>query len=413
MAAMAGGNQFWFKFIALLWVLVTIWVFYKLAQKVFDLPKWGYLATGLLAMLISWPKMEGNIANAELFFLLPTLGAMYLLWAKPKIKTILIAGILLGLGALFKMPAVLEAGIWPIIWLFEKDREWWKKTVVLGAGVAIPIGLSMGYFSLDGSLKQYLTAAWVQNLPYLSSWKAPGGEKGIYSLTGRAAVMILWIVGVLITTKKQERRLRVVGVWTAIGLFAGLLSGRPYPHYLIQAGGGLAVGGMLIICGSKKEKVLGVAVIGTFLAAAWLFKFYNYPVIGYYRNFGVWIAGKKSQADYFSWFNSQVPNNYKIAGEIQAGSKPGEKIFIWGDEPMIYALAKRQPAGKYTVKYHIKDYKAERETILNLEKNPPKYIVSFGKDNELPGLEELVTGSYRQRDQIGGATIYRLLGTYN
>lgn len=407
LAALAGGNQYWFKFIAGLWVLATIVIFYKLAQKVFEQRKWATLATGVFAFLVCWPKLEGNIANAELFFLLPTLGAAYLLWHKPTAGRVLIAGISLGLGAMFKMPAVLEAGVWPVIWLVSKDRGWWKKSILLGIGILIPIGISMGYFGVVGSLREYFTAAWAQNLPYLSSWKAPGGERGIYSLSGRAIFAGIWAIVLLVWSKKQGSKIEILGLWSIIVLFAALLSGRPYPHYLMQTAGVMAMCLTLVVAGVRREKVLGVVVIGIFLAAIGVFKFYNYPVLSYYKNFGEWVGRRKNQTEYFAWFNSQVNDNYRIAKVVRDGSDNGDKIFVWGDEPMIYAVSKRLPVGKYTVYYHIKDFRAEKETLTKLQTNPPKYIVSFGKEDDLPGLALLLAEKYLVQGRVGRAVIYR------
>lgn len=414
MSALVGGNQFWFKFIALVWVGITIVVFYSLARKVFKKSWRSSLATIIFAFLISWPKLEGNIANAELFFLLPTLAAMYWLWNKPKTKTVFWAGVLLGLGGLFKMPAILEAGVWPVIWLFGKDKDWWKKTLILGAGVLLPLALSGVYYALAGSLRQYIDAAWAQNLPYLSSWKAPGGGgSGIFSLTGRAVVALAGVIGVLVFSTHGDRRFRIIGVWSAIALFASLLSGRPYPHYLVQALGVLAISSVFIVSGNKKEVLLGLIVLGCFWSATEVFKFYKYPVWGYYKNFGEWIFGRKGESQYFGWFNEQVNRNYQISQIIKSGSETSDKIFVWGDEPMVYALSRRLPVGRYTVKYHVKDFQAEKETMQALVENPPRYIVSFGKEDELPGLTQLIEQRYLVQERIEGATIMRLRSIFN
>ena len=97
MAAAAGGNLFWFKLITLLWNLVTIAVFSKLAKKVFEPGRRKMkLAVWVFAMATTLPVLEGNIANAELFFLLPTVWAMYWLWDKNvQMKYIIGSGLVL------------------------------------------------------------------------------------------------------------------------------------------------------------------------------------------------------------------------------------------------------------------------------------------------------------------------------
>lgn len=413
LAALASGYVFWFKFIALGWTLVTVMAFFHLAKKVFEDSKWCYWTTGIFAFLTSWPKLEGNIANAELFFLLPTIVAIYWLWDARTNRDIFKAGVIVGFGALFKMPAALEAGIWPIYWLFSKDKLWVKKTLALSLGVFLPIGLSLVYYLNLGSLEEYFTAAWAQNLPYLSSWKSSGEGGGVFSLTGRAVVMGMGILGVMAMSRVQEKRLRIVGTWGVVTLFACLLSGRPYPHYLIQGVGVLAVAAGLILSGNPKEKGVAIAVIGGYLLATQVFKFWGYEVISYYRNFGEFLVGQKSREQYFAWFSPRVNQNYSIAEKVRNGSKPGEKIFVWADEPMIYSIARRLPVGKYTVAYHIKDFDALEETIVKLADEKPKFVVSFGNEKELPGLEELLKAYYVMQQQVGEATIYRRLLLYN
>ena len=416
MAAAAGGNLFWFKLITLLWNLVTIAVFSKLAKKVFEPGRRKMkLAVWVFAMATTLPVLEGNIANAELFFLLPTVWAMYWLWDKNvQMKYIIGSGLVLGVAALFKMPAVLEAGVWPLVWLVEGDKSWWKKTIILAIGITAVIGVSGVYFAWKGAGREYLVAAWAQNLPYLSTWKAVGGS-GIYAIKGRMVITALVLTPILGLARKWGRRATILGTWGVITLFAALLSGRPYPHYLLQSAGVIAIAAAVIIRGSREERVIAWGLSGLTIAAFIGFKFYLYPVAGYYANFARWVIGTKTRSEYFGWFNPQVNKNYQIAGVVMAGSGEGDKVFVWGDEPMIYALVKRLPASKYTVEYHIKDFRAQEETIAALKQNPPKYIVSLANEAELPGLAELLDGMYRLEKTVDGVRIYRLsrLSLYN
>ena len=105
-------------------------------------------------------------------------------------------------------------------------------------------------------------------------------------------------------------------------------------------------------------------------------------------------SGGQSYETYTQWFNPQVKNNYEIAKLVMAGSRENEKIFVWGDQPMIYALARRLPATKYTVAYHVKEFGAEKETIEKLQQTPPRYVVLWGNGEDLPGLTELLRQDY-------------------
>ena len=410
-AAGAAGSQFWFKFWAMGANLITIAVLALLSKKVLgeDRQKAVWLTVGVGAGLSTTPLFEGNIANAELFFLLFTVGAAMVLYEKGNsLKRIFLGGVLIGLGGLFKIPAVVEAGIWPILWLADRERGWWKKCLSLGGGVLVPLVVSGLYFASRGVLPEYLIAAAGQNIPYLTSW-TPGGDTGIYTLTGRAAgaaaaVGVIWL---LLWTKKISRAGAFVGLWGVTAMFGALLSGRPYPHYLMQAAGAgaLALG---ILAGYRgMTRVMGAGVVTLIIAAFGLFHFYTYPVWGYYANFGKWILRVENLEDYYRWFNGQVVNNYKIAEVIASGSRPEDKVFVWGDEPMIYALARRPVVGRYTVRYHILDFRAQAATMDNLQADPPKYIVSFGREEELPGLTDFIWGGYRLEKTVDNASIYR------
>jgi 4-amino-4-deoxy-L-arabinose transferase-like glycosyltransferase len=409
MAAVANGDQFWFKFIATVWILITIYIFYKLAQKLFEKREWVIAATVIFAFLTTWTKLEGNIANAELFFLLPTTLTVYLLWDKnPTLKRVFYSGAILGMGVMFKMPVIIEAGIWPVVWLITGEREWFKKSWFLALGVIAPIGISVLYFWEQGALKEYLNAAWLQNLPYLTSWKTTTAAGGIYSLKARLAIVCMLIAPLAGLGRTIGKRGLVVGLWGILTIFATLLSGRPYPHYLLQAAAAVAFLPILIFTGRTSEKIVAGIVIGVATASIWAFHFYNYPTISYYLNFVKWVTGSEDRKTYFDWFNPQLNNYYQIAGIIDTDTKPGDKIFIWGDVPMLYALSRRLPVGKYTVEYHIKDFKAQGETVNALTIDPPKYIVTFGNEADLPGLSMLLGDSYIRQTNLPGIGVFRL-----
>lgn len=408
-AAVASGNQFWFKFLAMAWNLATVGAFVKLAGKVFEhRKKQVILATFGFSILTTIPFWEGNIANAELFFLLPTVLAAGLLWKRQTgTKVVFWAGVLYGVAALFKMPAILEAGIWPLVWMTGKEKGVFKNMILLAAGISFPIILSGIYFAIRGGFTDYITAAWLQNIPYLSSWQSASAASGMFSIKGRAAVTVVLLAFIWGLHRIIGRAGLIVGIWGVITLFASLLSGRPYPHYLMQMSGVASVALALFFEKRTAERIVSVgallAIIVTFVG----FGFYKYPVVSYYTNFISWVWGQKSTPAYYSWFDAKVNINYDLASIIKSESLENEKIFVWGDEPALYALSHRLPVGKYTTKYHIKDFKAEGLVMELLKKNPPKFVVSYGKEEELPGLSVWLRDNYVLEKKIEHVKIYR------
>src|SRR3989339_384955 len=96
------GTVFWFRLLLTFWFGAAVAAFYRLTQKLLpETPGAWSLATLLLIVLTT--IFEGNIANAEIFIVLPvTLGI--LLTFKPRPNYWLIGG-LFSLGFLFKVPA--------------------------------------------------------------------------------------------------------------------------------------------------------------------------------------------------------------------------------------------------------------------------------------------------------------------
>jgi hypothetical protein len=412
MAAVAQGNQFWFKFLAMTWNLVTIGVFGQLVEKVFEhRKKQVMISTLVFAVLTTIPLWEGNIVNAELFFLLPTILAANLVWKKQVSSGyVFLAGTALGIAALFKMPAILEAGVWPLVWLRHKEKGAIKKVVYLAAGVMFPILVSGVYFALSGNFWQYFTAAWMQNIPYLSSWQSASAGNGIYTIKGRAIVAAVLLAVIWGFSGRLKKTATIVGIWGVITLFAALLSGRPYPHYLMQMSGVCAIAIAMVWekkAEEKAEKIVAAGIVLGVIAAYAAFRFYVYPIGAYYTNFVSWVWGQKTTASYYDWFSPEVRTNYDIAALIRGESEESEKIFVWGDEPVVYALAHRLPVGRFTTKYHIKELRAENEVMMQLQNNPPKFVVSFGDENELPGFSAWLQNNYALEKRNGNVKTYR------
>lgn len=409
-AAAVGGVEFWFKFVLLVWNLVTVVVFWEVAKKVIGSKNKTVIATLVFILLTSIPLIEGNIANAEIFFILLTLTAFGMLFKKDNFKICLLAGVVYGIAALFKVPAILDAAIWPIIWFFYKEKDWFKKIIWLSIGIAIPTGLAAIYFLSRGTIAEFLTAAGFKLIPYLSSWKVNIPLVG--NLWGRA---ILLLAGTVLMWKLKHKFSKItvlLSLWVVFGLFAALLSGRPYPHYLLQVVPAI----ILLVLSWKKEvgeMLLRIGTISVVGLAVISFGFYGYHDWEYYQNFASWVVKQKNYDQYLTWFGPQVVDNYKIAKLLKTESDLQDKVFVWGDEPVIYALSKRLPATKYIVKYHIEEFGAQQETLVELKNTNPKYIIDFGDEEKLPGLTTFLQKNYALEKNIGKSQVYRIIEAWN
>jgi len=450
LAAAVAQTQFWFRFILLWWQAATTVAVYKLAELIFTrLPrpaKGGALpeadrrndAKGKRALLVTIlfvalvTVFEGNIANGEIFMILPATVGMLIIVTGYRLQVTgwkyFLAGLLFAAGFLFKVPAGFDflaaaaflvigeirgirgiRGVWGKIW----SRELW----LMAAGFVLPILISVVYYTKAGAFQPYVRSALLQNVGYLQSWKTGDNSSGGFAsesgLARRAAGLVLGTAAIWWAGKrlKVDWQSQFAGLWFLYSLFGALLSERPYPHYLIQATVPAALVAGLVIYGRQKAARAGLVGLGTAGVMAYFsIGFWGYPIFPYYQNFLDFSLMKKTRDEYFSYFGNRVPDNYRLAGYLRAATDEGERIFVWGDEPFIYPLAGRLPAGRYTTAYHVVDFGGYEETIKAIEETKAAAIVKYPMEQrEFPQLETILRDDYIKGPKFGDAEVYHRL----
>jgi len=403
LAAIA-GNVFYFRLILMVWFGTAAAIFFKLMQVILPLkkPAW-YGAT--LAMVVLTTMFEGNVANAEIFIVLPVVLAM--LMVVKKTKHWFGIGLLFSAGFLFKVPAAFDLGAL-IIWLMMFEKNSLRKIWAVGWGFILPILGTIIYYGAAGGLEPYVRSALLQNIGYLSSW---GASKDGLMNRGIIIAVFLAMFYPLAKKFKLSRWASLVVIWFLLAMYGALLSERPYPHYLIQP----AVPGALLLALFlyNKRKVLRLVIVLVGILSGWWcyqMKFWSYPIVPYYVNFGQYIAGQKSLEGYRNFFDPRVNQSYQLGEYIKRTTLPQDRVFIWGDEPGIYALGERLPVGRYTVAYHIVDFNGYEETMRAWEKQPPKVVLAMDYEKRpFKEMELKLATDYVLAGKIDQARIYRLL----
>lgn len=425
LAAIA-GSIYWFKFILLIWHISTLVLFHKLAEKLFPgNHKLTLFATGIFALFTTIPLFEGNIANAELFMIGTTIAAFNLIipFNNLNYKKTFWSGILLSLSFLFKVPSVFDLLLLPIVWFtfnlsLKSFKDVFKKNIILGTGFLIPVLLTLIYYSSRGALLDYLNTAGIFNSSYISSWDTSVQTSSGYFFTKllsggfqtRTLIVSSIILLLIIFRKKFDSSSYFVTTWLALATFAMLLSGRPYPHYIIQAIPSFSLAVAALSFNKQSNRFLAVPVLLIFSYSLVFYKFYTYPTFSYYANFISYITGQKTTLEYRSYFGSHVNRTYKLAEIIRSNTTKKDKIFVWGTLPELYALSRRIPPIKYTTSFHIKDLNAEAETMLLLGVTRPKLIINLPNVKEsLPGFDEFLLQNYILIDEVEDVQIWRSL----
>ena len=253
--------------------------------------------------------------------LLPTVLAFYLgLKAKKSDhKSWLLVGLLLGFAFTIKVPVAIECGFF-FLWLLV-TQGFSRKPWFLLLGFLLPIASCTLFYGFKGALLPFLKAALLQNIGYLSSWAtgnfaAAPSSGGLFS---RALFLLAsWVIlSVLYLKKKIDSQTHFLISWFAATIFASLLSGRPYPHYLIQT-----LPPLTLLIGSlfskNHAKIVTTFSLILFVIITLKFNFYYYPVLPYYQNFYSYITNHRSFNDYQSFFSDQVSTTYKLAQYLQS-----------------------------------------------------------------------------------------------
>lgn len=433
LAALA-GNITWFRFVLMIWNVINVFFIWKLAKKIIQ-GRWGViLSTLLFGLFTTLPLLEGEIANGEVFMILPTTLAIYLLLGGGHTRgapntchlgcggegRFFWSGVFWGLAFLFKTPPLVEmAGVLFFLTIYTAvsvrdflSRLFDGKIWLLLFGFSLPILLSFFYFWGVGGISEYINSVYVQTLPYLFSW---GGsrEMGLFSggLITRGLMFLFTLIIIVSAKKKLGDRFGLMTIWFSAALFGALLSGRPYPHYLLQiVGPGAILLGICVVERSVEKRLLTLALFLILLVGVVRYDFWYYKSLAYYQNYLEYLFGNKSKEEYFRYWGEGVLRNQKAAAYIREVTGKNDKIFVWGTEPALYVLANRLPATKYTAAYHIADLEAKEEVWPELVRQKPKVVVVVNNQKGFSALAGLLVTDYALARQYTDLKVYlRLL----
>jgi len=207
----------------------------------------------------------------------------------------------------------------------------------------------------------------------------------------RLKILALLTVVTLMARKIISKEVLFFFTWFTFSLFGALLSGRPYPHYLIEASPSIAILTALLINKLLKVKlakkinnpgdfILPLVAIGLLIFSHNHYRFWGYPQLSYYQNFVKKLVGAKTNEEYVAYWGERALENQKLAKFIKETTLPDESIFVWGEASCTYALSNRLPPGRYMVNYHIFDFNGYEETLKAIENKKPKLIIKMKEE---------------------------------
>lgn len=396
------GDLFSVRVLSLLFGILSVLCFYFLAKRLLDLRIKIYLSTLIFAVFFGLPLIEGNIANAENFMLLPTIIAGILILDALRLKkrkNYIIAGALISFAFLIKIVAVFDFAAFLIFMLavgfgkylsFSEFKKNYKNIlnpklllkklnneIIFTVSFFVPIILTLLFFSMRGAIGDFTRATFSQNVGYVGY-----GNYFLFPM-GMMTLKIIVLFAILAFLLKIRKSLGNSGlflyIWLVFSVFNALFSERPYPHYLLVGLPSIALFTSFLKKGGKLIFLNLVLFIFIFFIAINNFnldkRIGKYSLF-YYENYINFVLGKNSITSYQEFFDKNTTRDYTLANFIAANTKSDDSVFLWSDSPQIYALSGKLPPGRYTVSYHITFYKnAMDETRNAINTVKPKYII--------------------------------------
>lgn len=422
------GETIWsFKFLLTLWIIPTLIAFYFLAKEIFD-KRTAIFSVLTLAVLTTTPAFEGNIVNSEILMILPTtLGFLFGLK-----KKYFIAGIFFSLSILLKFPGIFDFGAFFIFVALSLNKERFlvvfENLVKLTLGLAIPFGLTFIYFAFQGALSTYINTAFLFNLTYINYGNEFIIKNGLLVVKALPLIAVAFYFFWRVFSKNGKRLNHNVGVkellviWLMFSYYGAIFGGRPYIHYLIQP-----IAPLSIIIGrtlsSTEFRKLGLSLTVITIVLSLLLGFLPNLNPTYYTNFFKFVFNRTTTQEYRNSFDSNTSRNYSIANFVtgclvdkdvesceKLRSTEDDQIYVWANQPSVYFLSQRDPATKYITAFHILGSdSAKKETILELRKKEPKFIIVDDKGPTLfSELDSLIKRRYNLFAVSEDYSIYEL-----
>ncbi len=352
------------------------------------------------------------------------------------------AGFFFGLGLMTKVPALFDfVAALSLIWiglvqtvkLKELKKLYLQKglptlpqaityLILLSFGFILPLLLSVIYFYFKGALPDYLEYGLLYNLHYAGTWHQhfPLALLGfLFTLKGKTLFLIFMLGLITGFRKKLSTRFQFIAFWFSFDLVASLLSNRPYPHYFIQLVAPLSLLVAILIDESMNQLkkninrfitsatvLIGVGLVFAAIGAILLLKVSPYPTFAYYRRFTRLVTGRITPIAYRNSFNYLDQDNYRLAPIIRQTDE--REIFIWGTNPMLYALTETTPPTRFIVLFHIEDLDAYAEVYQDLSRRLPRYIVVMKEAHAMPtNFANLINRYYLPNYQFDHFVLWR------
>lgn len=256
-----------------------------------------------------------------------------------------VAGSLLGAAIGFKLPYVLFA---LVLLAFARTRT---RQLALVAGAALPTGLM--------ALWLWRAGAWSDAFDVLVRYASETARQStplspLHELLGTPpllAVQVLALVGLIVLSTIDRRRATGLVMMMGASLLLGVVQRKNYLYhfapYMLACALAAGAGATALLPGDARRPVWTTAVavvscLGICVSTLWepLHRDWNYVA---------WRLGRRDNARYLAEFEIRDLSRRSIedvALRVRHETSPGEPIYLWGFDGLLYFLADRPSASR-------------------------------------------------------------------
>jgi uncharacterized membrane protein len=411
--------------VALLFIAATCLLLFLIGRRLSS-SRAGLMAGVLYGVLTAQGNPGLQAANAEVLMMLPLTASVLLMLRRRWTWS----GALLVAAIAFKQVAAANLLVVPAaIVLLEPEPARVRAAVRFGAGLTAALLMGAAVLELTSSL----TGFWHWSVASLYGFAAMNWKldqlwfRVRYSLPyflGGTAV--IWVAAITFASgwRRLQAAERVVVVWLAASAIGSVAGGHLFYHYFVQVMGPLAlVGGIAVaraLDGSPREH--GKSFVAPRWIAAAIVVGVAVPALAW----GVYDLN----ADPLTYdVAAPVPQHAQVAAYIDANSRSGDRIFVWGDSPNLYVESDRLMASRFPG--FLRGFARGSglppnnwdtapdvwpELQADLARNPPALIVDTSAAGwsdfamypmgNYPVLQDLVSAKYHLVAVVDGVAIY-------
>jgi hypothetical protein len=329
--AWAGGST------ASAWWFEAIWLAATMAVAALAVRRWNTAPAGLAAAVLVlvglWaPGLGGywSRLQAEELLALPVVGAAWLaLVAIERPRVAFACGVLVGVAGLYKVPALLTAVAWPVLW---RDR---RRTAWFAGGVLVPWLVFALWFAAHGALSDFTDAVFFYQRHWIAMIDPPWGDVAHdFVATAVPALAPLWVAaaaGVALTWRRDRARAVCLAVWIGSAVLAIALQRQLAGYHFLLLVPPLAFAGGIGVAqlAEHPRARYGLVVIAALLGLA-------------ARDWAHAYGGHSFDRDRYAPALQE-----EVARYIAAHTPPRAGILVWALAPAIYPLADRHPTTRF------------------------------------------------------------------